>query len=53
MLEIKVHRVGKKPARISKGAWKEMIYTRRGHGVQMREKALWQLLIKIINSTLK
>ena len=39
ILEIEVHGVGKKLARISKGEWRKVIYTKIGQRVQMRKSA--------------
>jgi len=41
MSGIKVYRVGKKLVRTSKKEWREVIYTRRGQRVQIREKVLF------------
>jgi len=41
MLEIEIYEVSKGPARISEGEWRDMICTRRGQGVQMRERVLY------------
>jgi len=44
MLEIEVYEVDKKPARTSKGEWIEIIHTRRGWKVWMREEVLSMVL---------